>query len=179
MSTRGLFVAVALAVALFAGTATAQAAGLTVRQAKRAALRLGHKQQRTQDVVAFQLGRPHRVSRNQIYFPYAARTEGRNFCKGRLTVTRRVRGNRIEIASRIGKQRCKQIPADALAVESATRKLARSLRPTGTRRVRGSIARCKTLDVPRSRRATARAVNPIALIEALQLPNDKPLGQFV
>src|SRR3954452_9691300 len=161
MSTRGLFVAVALAVALFAGTATAQATGLTVKEAKRTAIRLGHKQQRTQDVVAFQLGRPHRVSRNQIYFPYAARTKGRNYCKGRLTVKRRVRGNRIEIASRIGKQRCKQIPADAVAAESATRKLRRGLRATRTGSVRRSIGLCKSLDVPRSVRSSAWAGNSL------------------
>lgn len=181
MAKRGISIAFALALAFvlaFGGTAMGQGE-LTRKQAKAIAKKLGHKQVKTQAVVAYHLGKPRRISATAIVFPYDARTKSNTFCRATL----RVRRSGSQITATIGKQRCISMPSDALATEAATRKAVRSLRAKATtrsvRRLGLSLGNCRNLDVPKARRAGATAVIDIATVNAVELPNDRPLGRFV
>jgi hypothetical protein len=183
MAKRGISIAFALALAFvlaFGGTAMGQGE-LTLKQAKALAKKLGRKQVKTQGVVAYHLGRPRRISPTAVTFPYDARTKSDTFCRATL----RVRRAQNQITATIGKQHCISMPSDALATEAATRKTVRAMRKTAkatrrsVRRLGLSLGNCRNLDVPTSRRAGATAVIDIATVNAVELPNDRPLGQFV
>jgi hypothetical protein len=183
MAKRGISIAFALALAFvlaFGGTAMGQGE-LTRKQAKAIAKKLGHKQVKTQGVVAYHLGKPRRISATAIAFPYDARTKSNTFCRATL----RVRRSGSQITASIGKQRCIAMPSDALAAEAATRKTLRSMLKTAkatrrsVRRLGLSLGNCRNLDVPKSRTAGATAVIDIATVNAVELPNDGPLGRFV
>src|SRR3954452_12450328 len=118
MTKRGMSIAL-LAMALIAlgGVGTAEAAGLSVKTATRLASQLGRKQVRTQDVVAYHLGRAKRLSRRAVSFRYDARTKGHTYCVSVLTVRARRNGNTLKITAKIGRQKCIKIPGDALAFE--------------------------------------------------------------
>jgi hypothetical protein len=185
MTKRGLSLvfALALVLALGVGTAAQAAPRLTVKQAKRVAVKLGRKQVRKYDLRAYHLGKAHRVSRTRIVFPYDARTQANTYCTAKMRVRKHVRGNRILITAAIGRQDCATMPDDALAVERATRRGERRMRPRVTRRalrrVTRSLARCHNVRVPKRRRAAVRAIADVATTNALVRPNNRALDRFV
>jgi hypothetical protein len=180
-------IALLLAALLALGaSASAQAAGgLSNATAKRLAVELARKQVRTQGVVAYSFGRARRVNGNTVAFTYNARTKKKAYCVSVLTVTARQSGRVLRLTARIGRQKCIGIPSDALAFERATRvaktTVGRHAAATrrGLLRVADSVKRCRTLTVPRSRRAAARAIENVAAVDALVGPNASPLADFV
>jgi len=188
MTKRGMSAVVIALVAMlaFAGTANAQSAErLTYKTAKRLAVALGEKQVRGRDIVSYHLRDPERLGRNQIAFDYDDRAEDNVYCTATVVVTRRVTTDRTRFRAVFRGQECAGVPADALAIEAATRATVRALRDTADetvaslRRVTRSIRRCEDLNVPRSRREAVSAVLDIAIIQALEGPNDAAIGDFV
>jgi hypothetical protein len=183
MKTRGIWV-VALALALsMAAASTADASSrLTRKEAKRLAVKLGRKQVRKFDLRFYELGKPRRLGRRGIAFPYAARTRANTYCTATLRVRKRTHGRRIVTTARIGRQRCRPVPDDALAVERATRKAQRSV---SRRRTSNAIARVLTqlveckVEPPDRREATYAAIIQAAIFETLVLPNRNALDAFV
>jgi hypothetical protein len=166
-------------------TAQAQAKGLSYRTAKVLAKRLAQKQVQGRNVVSFHLTSARRVSPTRIVFAYDDRTGDHVFCTARLVVDQAVRGRITTISARFSGQRCNGIPSDVLAFEAITRTAQRDLRTNTAATVRAldalgaSSMRCRNFTVPSSRRGDARALFDIALIEALEQPNDAMVGNFV
>jgi hypothetical protein len=191
MTKRGL---PAIAIALIAvlglcGAATAQAKPLNVKDARTLARALAQKQVRGRGVVSFHVFRAVRRSPDSIAFGYDDRTTSNVFCTAAIVVTRTVTtnrtGTRTVTRARFRGQKCKGIPADVLAVEAATRNAVRALGSTtvatanSLRALRSSVRRCRNLAVPRARREAVAAILDVALVEALEGPNDSALGDFV
>lgn len=188
MTKRGVpAIAIALIAALgFSGTALAQAKPLKVKDARKLARKLAEKQVSGRDVVSFHIFGAKRTGPNSIAFVYDDRTKVNVFCTAAIVVTQsQVRGNRTRLSARFRGQRCENIPVDVLAVETATRNVVRALRDTtvatagSLKSLEASVKRCRNLAVPRSRRAAVSAILDVALIEALEGPNDSALGDFV
>jgi hypothetical protein len=168
-----------------AGTAGAQSSRLSYATAKKLAVQLAERQVANRDVVSYHLRGAERLNRRTIVFAYDDRTENDVFCTASLIVRQRVDGSVTRIAARFRGQRCAKIPADALAIEAATRETVRDLRSTAgetdasLRRLIRSVRRCRNLEVPRPRRAVVAAILDIATVQALEVPNDSALGDFV
>ena len=180
-----LVVALACLLALTLGAPAAAEATprLTVKQAERLAKKLGRKQMRRNHVKRFYLGKPRRLSRTAIAFPYRARTRGNTHCRATLRVKRRRHGNRIDTTARIGRQRCTRMPADALAMEAALKAALRGIRFRATfraiMRVVDSSDRCAQMRVPRSRRTAAEAIDIVAILGAGARPNRRMQTRFL
>ena len=187
MTKRGM-PALALALVLLlalAGTASAQSGRLAYEDAKRLAVSLAKKQVRDRDIVAYHLLGATRLGPNRIAFAYDDRSETNVYCTATIIVTRRVTTERTTITARFRGQSCAGIPEDALAVEAATRATARVIRgnadatAASLARLERSLNRCRNLRVPRARRAAARAILDVAVVQALASPNEGALDDFV
>jgi hypothetical protein len=183
---KGLTAAVLCAAALFAvaGAATAEARTLSFRTAKSLAKALAQKQVRGRDVVSFHLRNPKRASAGRIVFQYDDRTRSHVFCTARVIVSATMRGRTTHIAARFAGQRCAGIPSDVREFEALTRRAQRELRRNTSATldaldaVKRSTKRCRSLKVPRSKARDANALFDIALVLALERPNDAALGRF-
>lgn len=185
--TKRLTVALLCAATTFAsaGAATAEARVLSVGTAKALAKELAQKQVRGRDVISFHLLRPRRLSATRFAFLYDDRTTDNVYCTARVIVSSVTRGRTTSISARFAGQRCAGIPAAVLKFEAITRRAQRNLR-AHTRAtldalavVKRSAKRCRALKVPRSKARDAQALFDIALVEALERPNDGALGGFV
>src|SRR3954447_14609797 len=182
---RGMSLALALAIvpALGVGTTAQASSRLTLKEAKRVALKFKREQKRKYDLRANHVGRAHRLSRTRIAFAYDARTRPGTYCTATLRVRKRVNGRHIRYRGRIGRQDCLTIPNDALAVERATRKAQRAIRVAATRaslrRLTRKLSRCEDMRVPKRRRAAVAAVIDVATTNALVDPNGPALQRFV
>lgn len=185
MTTGGIRLALSLALCVSlaaASSADASSHRLTRKEAKRMAVKLGRKQVRRFDLRFYRLGHPRRVGPRRIAFPYQARTEGNTFCKATLRVRKRTRGNRILLIARIGRQHCIRMPADALAVESVTRKARRAFRKRATVRafagVIGELITCEDLSIPRKREVAAENIFIASLLKAFYRPNRAMFSKY-
>jgi hypothetical protein len=166
------------------GVATAQAKGLSYGNAKALAKRLAQKQVLGRNVVSFHLSSARRVSATRIVFAYDDRTADHVFCTAALIVDQSVSGRITTTRARFSGQRCRGIPSEVLAFEAITRQTQRDLRTNTAATVRSldavvaSSKRCRNVTVPRSQRGDARALFDIALVEALEQPNDAIVGNF-
>lgn len=184
--TKRLMAALLCGVAMFAvgGVATAQAEGLSYKTAKGLATRLAEKQVRGRDVVSFHLLKAKRVSSTRIVFPYDDRSTARVFCTAVVVVDERTSGRKTTIKARFASQRCRGIPAEVLKFEALTRTTQRQLRAntattvSALAAVKRSAKRCRAVNVPRSAARNAQALFDIALVEALERPNDELVGAF-
>jgi hypothetical protein len=185
--TKRLTVALLCAAASLAsvGAATADARVLTFRTAKTLAKQLAEKQVRGRDVISFHLLKPKRVNANRFVFLYDDRTTGDVYCTARVIVTSVTRGRTTRISARFAGQRCAGIPSAVLKFEAITRRAQRDVRANTSATldalavVKRSTKRCRALKVPRSRTRDANALFDVALVEALERPNDAALGGFV
>src|SRR3954469_22427175 len=185
--TKRLTVALVCAAASLAsvGVATADARVLSGRTAKALAKRLAEKQVRGRDVISFHLLKPKRVSATRFVFLYDDRTEANVFCTARVIVSSVTRGRTTSISARFAGQRCAGIPRAVLKFEAITRRAQRDLRARTAATldalavVKRSSKRCRALKVPRSKARDAKALFDIALVEALERPNDAALTGFV
>ena len=185
--TKRLKVALLCAVAVFAlgGVATAQAKRLSYKDAKVLAKRLANKQVRGRDVISFHLQQPSRVGDSKLVFPYDDRTGSDVFCTARVIVTSTTSGRITTIKARFTGVRCNGIPAEVLRFESLTRHAQRDMRTNTAATVdaldavKRSERACRNLKVPKSRADEAKALFDIALVEALERPNDAAVGSFV
>lgn len=180
-----LTVALACAAATFAaGAATAQARTLSYGTAKALAKQLARQQVHGRNVISFHLLKGHRVSANRVEFPYDDRTAGNVFCTARIVVTSTTTGRTTRIRARFAGERCAGIPTEVRRFESLTRAAQRGLRRhtaatlDALDRVGGATKRCRAVKVPRSKARDAKALFDIALVEALEQPNDAALGDF-
>ena len=169
----------------FSGVATAQERGLKYKTAKNLAKRLAEKQVRGRDVISFHLRKARRVSSTRVVFPYDDRTLDNVYCTARLIVSSSTSGTTTTIRARFTGQRCAGIPSEVLEFEAITRQAQRDLRTNTAATVDAldavdqSARRCRSLTVPRSQRQNAQALFDIAIIEALERPNDATVGNFV
>jgi hypothetical protein len=184
--TKRLTVALVCAAASFAsvGAAAAQARVLSYATATDLAKLLAQKQVRGRDVVTFHLLKGKRVSATRIVFPYDDRTADNVYCTARVIVSSTTRGRTTRIRARFAGQRCAGIPSDVLKFEAITRRAQRDLRANTAATldaldsVKRSTKRCRSLKVPRSKVRDGKALFDIALVEALERPNDAALGDF-
>jgi hypothetical protein len=94
---------------------------------------------------------------------------------GRTTTTR----------AKFTRIRCNGIPSEVLKFEAITRHAQRDLRANTAATVDAidavnrSAKQCKSVKVPKSKQANAQALFDIALVEALERPNDAAVGNFV
>ena len=188
MTKRGVAAAVVALIAALGicGAASAQAQPLKKKDARKLALKLARKQVRAHELAFFQLGPAKRSGSDRVVFAYQDRRAGVDvFCTAHIVVTRRVTGRRTLMTARFRGPKCQGMPADVVAVETATRNAARAVNSNTAETtssldaVSASVKRCRKLDVPRSRRTAVAAVLDTALGEALERPNDTALGDFV
>jgi hypothetical protein len=185
--TKRLTAALLCAAVAFAigGAATAQAKVLAYKDAKVLAKRLAQKQVRARNVISYHLQRASRLSANKLVFPYDDRTAEDVFCTARVIVTSRTRGRFTTTKARFAGVNCNGIPSEVLRFEALTRRAQRDLRTNTAATVdaldavRRSALRCRNVDVPGSRTDEAEALFDIALVEALERPNDAAVGNFV
>jgi hypothetical protein len=185
--TKRLTAALLCAAAAFAicGAATAQAKGLAYKDAKALAKRLAEKQVRGRNVVSFHLQRASRLSATKLVFPYDDRTANHVFCTARVIVRASTSGRTTTIKARFSRVACAGIPSEVLKFEALTRSTQRELRANTAATVdaldavKRSSRSCRNLTVPRSRTDEAEALFDIALVEALEQPNDAAVGSFV
>lgn len=169
---------------LLFGAATAEARVLSVRTAKSLARALAEKQVRGRDVVSFHIGKAKRVGARRIVFPYDDRTASHVFCTARLVVSIASQGRTTKIRARFIGQRCAGIPSEVLKFEALTRRAQRELRTDTSETVDALVRvlyaeqRCRSVAVPRANLRDARALFDIALVEAVERPNDAAFGRF-
>jgi hypothetical protein len=174
-----------VAVLAFCATATAQSAPIKLTSATKLARTLAKKQVKNRQIVFFHVFESKRVGRNTIVFSYDDRSAKNVYCTANLLVTRKVTAAKTTLTARFRNQACRPVPADALAVEAATRAATRAQARNDaavTRSVAAldaSVKRCRKLKVPRARRATVLAIYDIAFVQAFERPNDAILGDFV
>jgi hypothetical protein len=167
------------------GVATAQAKRLKYEDAKVLAKRLAQKQVRGRNVVSFHLQRASRVSDETLVFPYDDRTKDDVFCTARVVVRSTTSGRITTIKARFTRVRCNGIPSEVLRFEALTRRAQRDLRANtaatvdAVEEVERSSRSCRNVKVPKSRADEAKALFDIALVEALERPNDAAIGSFV
>jgi hypothetical protein len=187
MTNRGVpALVIALIAALgFCGAASAAPGPLKVKQARKLARKLAEKQVAGRDVVSFHILAAKRTGPNTVAFAYDDRTNVNVYCTAVIVVKQRVGATKSVLTARFGKKSCENIPLDALATETATRNAVRALKGTtvattdSLKSLQASIKRCRNLSVPRANRAAASAILDVALVEALEGPNDAVLGDFV
>jgi hypothetical protein len=187
--TKRLTAALLCALVAFAlgGVATAQAKGkpLAYKDAKALAKRLADRQVRGRNVVSFHLQRASRLSPTKLVFPYDDRTADHVFCTAAVVVTSRTGGRKTTIKATFTKVACAGIPSEVLKFEALTRRAQRDLRTNTAATVDAvdavgrSDRRCRNVKVPRSKVASAQSLFDIALVEALERPNDSAVGNFV
>jgi hypothetical protein len=174
-----------LAIFAVGGVASAQAQGLPYKDAKVLAKRLANKQLRGRHVISYHLLRAIRSSSTRILFPYDDRTRDNVFCKSVIVVTRTVSGRITTTRAKFTATTCNGIPSEVLKFEALTRHAQRDLRANTAATVDAidavnrSAKQCKAVKVPRSKRTNAQALFDIALVEALERPNDAAVGSFV
>jgi hypothetical protein len=167
------------------GAATAQAKVLAYKDAKVLAKRLAQKQVRGRNVISFHLQRASRLSATKLAFPYDDRTADDVFCTARVIVKSTTSGRTTTIRARFTRVSCAGIPPEVLTFEALTRRAQRDLRTNTAATVdaldvvRRSARACRSVNVPRSRVDEAEALFDIALVEALERPNDAAVGNFV
>jgi hypothetical protein len=184
--TKRLTTALLCVLAAFAigGVATAQAKVLSYRTAKGLAKRLAEKQVRGRDVISFHLLLPDRVSPTRIVFQYDDRTADNVFCTALVIIDSRTSGRTTTISARFTGQDCNGIPSEVLKFEAATRQAQRALRRNtaatldALSSVRRSARRCRSVQVPRRSADDAQSLFDIAVVEALEGPNDAIVGDF-
>jgi hypothetical protein len=175
----------ALAIFAVGGVASAQAQSLPYKDAKVLAKRLADKQLRGRNVVSYHLQHAFRSSSARIVFPYDDRTRDNVFCKSLIVVTRTVSGRITTTRAKFTRTTCNGIPAEVLKFEALTRHAQRELRANTAATVdaidavNSSAKQCRTVKVPKSKRSNAQALFDIALVEALERPNDAAVGSFV
>jgi hypothetical protein len=185
--TKRLTVALLCAATSFAavGAATAEARALSYKTAKALARQLAERQVRGRDVISYHLAKPMRVSATQFVFLYDDRTSGDVFCTARLIVSSVTRGRTTTVSARFAGQRCAGIPSAVRTFEALTRRAQRDLRVNTAATldalavVKRATKRCSSLQVPRSKVRDGTALFDVALVEALERPNDAALGNFV
>lgn len=185
--TKRLMAALLCAVAVFAigGAATAQAEGLAYKDAKALAQRLADKQLRGRKVVSYHLQKAIRLGVNRIVFPYDDRTRDNVFCTSRIVVVQSRSGRFTNIRAKFTRTRCDGIGTEPLKFEALTRHAQRDLRANTAATVDAidavnrSAKRCQAVKVPKSKSGNAQALFDIALVEALERPNDAAVGSFV
>jgi hypothetical protein len=185
--TKRLTVALLCAAATFVsvGAASAEARALSNRTARELAKQLAEKQVRGRDVISFHLRGPRRLSATRVVFLYDDRSTDNVYCTARLIVSSVTRGRTTSISARFAGQHCSGIPAAVLKFEAITRRAQRDLRAnTGATldalaAVKRSTRRCRAVKVPAFKAREADALFQIALVEALERPNDAALGGFV
>jgi hypothetical protein len=181
-----LMAALLCAAATFAagGVATAQARTLKVGTAKALARQLAVKQERGRAVISFHIGKPRRVSATRFVFTYDDRTTSNVFCTARIVVDSTTSGRTTHVRAFFFGTKCIGVPTEVRRFEALTRQARRDLRLHTAATldaldvVGRSIERCRSVTVPRSKRAKAQALFDIALVEALERPNDAALGNF-
>jgi hypothetical protein len=175
----------ALAIFAIGGVASAQAQGLPYKDAKLLAKRLANKQLKGRHVVSYHLHRAVRSSSTRIVFPYDDRTRDAVFCKSLIVVTRTVSGRFTTTRAKFTRTTCNGIPSEVLEFEALTRHAQRELRANTAATVDAidavnrSAKKCKAVKVPKSKARDAQALFDIALVEALERPNDAAVGSFV
>jgi hypothetical protein len=185
MTKRLMAVVVCLAAAL-ALAGIAEARTVSYSNALRLAKRLARLQTRDRHVISFHILKGRREPSGAIVFPYDDRTSDHVFCTAQIVVTEKSRaGGGFSRSATFRNQRCRGIPAAALAFESITRSAERALRGTALATAdaidnyRASVRPCAHLRVPRSRLIDANELLTMGLTEAIETPNDAPLGNFV
>jgi hypothetical protein len=149
------------------------------------AKRLAQKQVRGRDVVSFHLQQASRVGATKLVFPYDDRTKDDVFCTALVVVKSTTTGRITTVKARFTKVLCNGIPSDVLRFEALTRRAQRDLRTNTAATidaldaVRRSQRSCRNVTVPKSRADEAKALFDIALVEALEGPNDAAVGNFV
>jgi hypothetical protein len=184
--TKRLTAALLCVVAAFAllGAASAEAKGLSYSTATDLARQLAQKQVRGRHVVSQHLRKGKRVSATRVEFAYDDRTADHVFCTAVLIVDQTVRGRKTTTRARFSGQRCNGIPSEVLKFETITRQAQRAVRVNTDATARGLVrvfeaaSRCRKVRVPRVRETDAGALFDIALVEALEQPNDAAVGQF-
>jgi hypothetical protein len=184
--TKRLTVALLCVAASFAvgGVATAQAKPLTFKTAKALAKRLAQQQVRGRNVISFHVLKPRRVSSTRFVFLYDDRTASHVFCTAVLIVDQTVRGRTTTIRAHFSGQRCRGIPSEVLKFEALTRAAQRDVRANTAATVQAldavnrSANQCRNVKVPKPRAKDAQALFDIALVEALEQPNDAAVGNF-
>jgi hypothetical protein len=167
------------------GVATAQAKGLSYGTAKELAKRLAQKQVRGRNVVSFHLRKPKRVSATRFAFPYDDRTASSVYCTSVLIVSASTSGRTTTIEAHFTGQRCAGVPFAVRGFEALVRHAQRDLRTNTAATVdaldavKRSSRRCRNVTVPRARAASAQSLFDIALVQALERPNDAAIGNFV
>jgi hypothetical protein len=185
--TKRLTAALLCAAAAFAfgGVATADAKVLAYKDAKALAKRLAEKQLRGRNVISYHLQRASRLSATKLSFPYDDRTRDHVFCTARIVVTSVTGSKKTTIRARFTRVSCAGIPTEVRTFEAITRRAQRELRANTAATVDAidavgrSSRRCRNVTVPRSRQDEAEALFDIALVEALERPNDAAIGSFV
>ena len=174
-----------LAIVAVGGVASAQAKGLPYKDAKVLAKRLANKQLKGRHVVSYHLQRATRVNSTRIVFPYDDRTRDNVFCTSVIVVTRTVSGRITTTRAKFTHVTCNGIPSEVLKFEALTRHAQRDLRANTAATVDAidavnrSAKQCTAVKVPKSKQANAQALFDIALVEALERPNDAAVGNFV
>jgi hypothetical protein len=118
-------------------------------------------------------------------FPYDDRTANDVFCTARVIVKSTTSGKTTTIRARFSGIRCSGIPAEVLRFEALTRHAQRELRANTVATVdaldavKRSTQQCRNVTVPKSKAAAAKALFDIAVVEALERPNDAAVGSFV
>src|SRR4051794_20677204 len=175
----------ALTTFAFGGVASAHAKTLPYNDAKALAKQLADKQVRGRNVLSFHLLHGKRLSATRIAFPYDDRTADHVFCTARVLVTSTTSGRTTTIKARFVGARCAGIPSEFLKYEAITRRAQRELRANtaatvdAVDAVRRASRQGRNGKVPRSKVGVAKALFDVALIEALERPNDAAVGNFV
>jgi hypothetical protein len=177
---------IAALVGAFAFCAPASANVLPLKTAQQLAKRLAAKQVRTRQIVSLHIVKPHRVSAREIKFAYDDRSALNVYCTSVIVVKLPTSKSRTAKASFDTRATvCHGIPDEVLAFESATRAAVRNVhaqagvvKSSVTAFVR-STAACKSLRVPRSRRAAVDLLTSAAAGRATFGPVDAQLAAFV
>lgn len=185
--TKRLMLAMLCAAAMLAlgGVATAEAKTLSYGDAKVLAKKLAQKQVRGRKVVSFHLQQPSRIGSTTLVFPYDDRTKDDVFCTALVVVKSTTSGRFTTIKARFTKVKCNGIPSEVLRFEALTRRAQRDLRTNTAAtvdaldQVKRSTRACRTVKVPKTRLRDGQALFDIALVEALERPNDAAVGNFV
>jgi hypothetical protein len=164
----------------------AHASAVSYSNALKLAKQLARLQTRDRNVISFHVLKGKRAPSGAIVFPYDDRTADNVYCTAQIVVTEKAKaGGGFTRFAQFRNQRCKGIPAAALAFESITRSAQRALRASALATAdaidnfRASIRPCARLHVPRGRLTDANELLAIGLTEAIETPNDTPLGDFV
>jgi hypothetical protein len=174
-------VVLAIAIAGLLAPAGAGAAPLEGSDARRLALKLARQTAVERNAQSWQLSQALKVRPSRITFEYRERSRDEVFCKARLVVEQSSTRRRAFLAA----ARCAAIPAEALAIERATRAMIRSAEGQAPemqrshRRYRRDLRGCEGLVVPRSRHDEVRWLYDAGELHAIFDPLLPHLDGFV